>query len=156
MTLDIEKYSINDLYLLKEKINFQINKIKYVNKIRFYFEEKQSYKKPFVAKCEYSKSETGNNKRIFFDFDTTKSSDGTVISGHYEVNELDVLDIRKTYDRYYYIVLNKELVKIADVDKSIEVLRVKQYLKGDIKLKTLLELSGICEIDCEVLDELKD
>src|SRR5699024_5615412 len=96
-------------------------------------------------------------KRSFYNIYTTEGSEKVIFSGKYKANENDILEMKVTSKKKeYFIVHNKEVVRLCDEDNADIVTAIKRYLDKDLELLTLLEISGVEEVNDEVLDELKD
>lgn len=135
------------------KIIDDVTEEKKIYTFDFYAEGKT--KVPFVAKCTYNRSEQDGISRKFKPLDKTNGYNNIVVTGKYTAEENEILYIRNN-GMYYYIIMCGKLIKLANPDEAKEVAVVKQYLKGDIELNTMLEVLHAKPIETEVLDELKD
>lgn len=167
--IDFSIYTNEELKLFSENIKQEINsRLKKILKDKkeieeilneeytFDFYSESRNKMPFVAKCLYNNKEYDNIERIFKNLEKTKGNREIIISGKYTAKENEILDIRNQEGRYYYIVLESKLVKIGSPEIAKEIIAIKQFLKGEIEINTLLELNGVKEVETGVLDELKD
>lgn len=122
----------------------------------FYAERKNNYStpKPYVARCDYD-FEKIDFKRKFKRLDETKGSN-IVVEGKFTAEELEILDIRDSESRSYNIVLDGKIQTLCYYNNTRAISLIKQYLKKDIELTTLLELCEVKEVEEGVIDELKD
>lgn len=155
LVLDIRNELAKREYALKLKLEvIKKQKDELADEYEFKFQSTRSNKIPFVAKVVY---QNNNLERLFKQLDKTEGYGREVtVSGKFKAKEKEILDIRDDSGRAYYAVVNGELIKISDSNDSIEVDRLKQYLKGDIEFDTLYQLYYKDEREVEVLDELKD
>lgn len=155
LVLNIRNELANREYALKLKLEMiKKQKDELADEYEFKFQSTRSNKIPFVAKVVY---QNNNLERLFKQLDKTEGYGREVtVSGKFKAKEKEILDIRDDSGRAYYAVVNGELIKISDSNDSIEVDRLKQYLKGDIEFDTLYQLYYKDEREVEVLDELKD
>lgn len=155
LVLNIRNELANREYALKLKLEvIKKQKDELADEYEFKFQSTRSNKIPFVAKVVY---QNNNLERLFKQLDKTEGYGREVtVSGKFKAKEKEILDIRDDSGRAYYAVVNGELIKISDSNDSIEVDRLKQYLKGDIEFDTLYQLYYKDEREVEVLDELKD
>lgn len=155
LVLNIRNELANREYALKLKLEvIKKQKDELADEYEFKFQSTRSNKIPFVAKVVY---QNNNLERLFKQLDKTEGYGREVtVSGKFKAKEKEILDIRDDAGRAYYAVVNGKLIKISDSNDSIEVDRLKQYLKGDIEFDTLYQLYYKDEREVEVLDELKD
>lgn len=156
LTIDI-KNEISNRKSEIEKIEKHIDTLNVPvnNSIELMFNARSS-KSPYIATCTYDKLEYGSIKRDFKYFDKTKDGGYTVCSGKYTVSEGEILDIRDSYGRDYFIVEGGKLLFLTSYDDGTKLMNIIQYLKKDISKDTLFELLEIKQIEIGVIDELKD
>lgn len=162
--IDLSTLSINQLKDLSYKIgleiekrieelqNFRLEVLRNTNEYEFDFEASQRRNMPFVASCYFSK---GRLELKFKDIPNQRG-DVNACVGKYTAHEGEILDIRDSDSRGYYIVYNGTLERICWCDDAVNICRIKQYLKGNMSLEALLEVCGIKEIDNSILDDLRD
>ena len=149
---------------IKVELNRRIKEMKEIkkeveetclNEYKFYFKTECSYKnRGYVAKCYYEKG----LQRKFYNIEETKNNRDIIIEGYFNAKEQDILDIRYRNSDYgetgYYIVLDRKLEKICNLDDLHEISTIKRYLKGEVVFKNFLEIVGLKEIEVGVIDEL--
>lgn len=125
------------------------------NEYEFYFKTECYYReRGYVAKCYYNKG----IQREFHKFDEIKGKNSILIEGPFKAKNYEILDIRYKKTKYgvdgYYIVLNKRLEFICDINDIHKISAINQFLKKNLILENFLELVGLKEIEVKVIDEL--
>lgn len=120
-----------------------------VGQYEFVFESELLDRKPYVARCSCKGREID---RLFKNI----PSEGNACSGKYTAFEGEILDIRDNDGRGYYAVYNGELTYLCSPRDSMNICRIKQYLKCQMEFNVLLEILGVKEIDNSIIDDLKD
>ena len=93
---------------------------------------------PYAAKLVWN-AEEGKITRKFFDLSRTYGKKEVTVSGDFEAEIGDIIEQReggswKNDYRYWYIVRENGLEKVADIANSHEKQKVTKYLKGEIKI----------------------
>lgn len=141
----LETLSIDQLINIKNEIEELIKKKKEEidQEYEFDFEATNDPRKgvPFVAKLLIK---NGKLEREFFELDHTKGKKSITVSGKFKAKEGDIIEIRwggswENDYRYWYIVHDKDLYKITDIDNSRKKDKVIKYLKGMITKEDILK-----------------
>jgi hypothetical protein len=96
---------------------------------------------PYVAKLTWS---NGELQRDFYDLDRIYGKKEVTVSGEFKAKYGDIIEQRvggswKNDYRDWYIVINGQLKKLANISDSSGKTTVQNYLKKKISLEELLE-----------------
>jgi hypothetical protein len=142
----LEALSIDQLINVKNEIEELIKKKKEEidQEYEFDFEATDDPRKgvPYVAKLFIT--EDGKLEREFFKLDRIKGKKSITVSGKFKAKEGDIIEIRwggswKNEYRYWYIVHDKDLCTITDIDNSKKKEKVIKYLKRMITKEDILK-----------------
>lgn len=97
---------------------------------------------PYVARLVWN-AETGKIDREFFEMSRQYGKRDVTVSGSFSAKENEIIEQRRGGSwnndyRYWYLVQNGKLVKVADIDNSRQKATVEQYLKGKISAEALV------------------
>lgn len=119
-----------------------------------FYAEGRSNEKPYAARLKLGKD--SKFERDFINMHKTVNGRECIVSGKITANELDILEVRRSRNKEYYIVIGGEMQELcADYDTK-EVHAIKTYLAGDIDVETMLSLVHKTLPEVTVPDELKD
>lgn len=144
----LEAMSIDELMALKSKIDDIINnkKDQLSEEYTFEFEATSDPRKgtPYVARL-FIDSEN-KLSREFFDLQRQYGKNVVTVAGKYKAKDGDIIEERqggswKNDYRYWYLIFNNKKIKVADIDNSSQKMQVEKYMRSEITIEKLIELS---------------